>query len=385
MLETVLLLDGDGTQTFPIAESLYKSGYKIHIFVNQKMSYGYYTRYANKKVLAPSVLSENEYVDFLVDYLKNIQVDAIIPMSDNTASLLSKYKSTLLNWSKFIIPDFPVFNNGYDKNALMLTCAKNNFPHPKSIDLADASEEKIDDSIFPALIKPNFSTGSRGITYVRNIDEFKTNYPLIRAQYGSCHLQEFIAPGGKQIKVQLFVDDECNLLYSSVIHKQRFYPVNGGSSCCNVTIKEDHLVGVCYQTLKKIGWIGFADFDMIEDPKDGIVKIMEINPRIPACIKSAVESGIDYGLIIVNATLGKKQKQYIYLPGKYLRHLGFDLLWFIKSTNRFKANPNWFRFFGRNIYYQDLKFSDPLPFIFGTISNIRKQLNPSFRKSKSGL
>jgi len=112
---------------------------------------------------------------------------------------------------------------------------------------------------------------------------------------------------------------------------------------------------------------------------------MELNPRIPACIKSAIESGADYATLIADASLGLPLVYSNYIPGHQLRHIGFEVLWFIYSANRFKTAPNWFRFWGRNLSFQDFSWSDPMPFFFGTIGNLKKQLNPKFRKAKSGL
>jgi predicted ATP-grasp superfamily ATP-dependent carboligase len=137
--------------------------------------------------------------------------------------------------------------------------------------------------------------------------------------------------------------------------------------------------------LRSIKWVGFADFDLIQDPKSGESKIMEINPRVPACIKSSIVSGIDFATIIAHQTLGVKLKIYKYKPNKYLRYFGLDLLWFIHSKNRFKTDPNWFNFFSKNTYYQEGSLDDIVPFIYGTFRGFLKQLNPNFRKSKSGM
>jgi len=140
---------------------------------------------------------------------------------------------------------------------------------------------------------------------------------------------------------------------------------------------------MCEAVLRKIKWIGFADFDLIEDPRNGIIKIMEINPRIPACIKSVEKSGIDYGSQIVNGALGRPIEKYNYFPGKQLRHLGFDILWFIHSKNRFRANPSWFSFLNKHQSFQDISIKDPMPFFYGTLGNMIKMSSSDFRKSKS--
>ena len=384
MPQSVLLLNIEGTQTLPIAKSLHKRGITVYGFYNDKYAYGSCTKYVKHKILAPSICNPEEYYHFLKKFLSENQIDVIIPLGDHTAQFLSIQQEELRQFSQFIIPDIEIFNSGYNKNSLMKVCANNGFPHPRTIDL-ESSESVTPEDIFPALIKPNIMTGGRGMVRVNSREEFNEKYPYTRKNYGACHLQEFISPGGRQLKVQLFMDNQSNLCYSSVIHKQRFYPENGGSSCCNVTIQDDSLVKMCSEILQKIKWIGFADFDLIEDPKDGIVKVMEINPRIPACVKSAVVSGIDYGSIIFDASLEKELAKYEYKQGISLRHIGFEILWFLHSKNRFNTEPNWFKFFGKNIYFQDFSWSDLAPFIWGTIGNIKKQFGSEFRKSKSGL
>lgn len=383
MKNTVLLLDGGGSQTLPIAESLYKKGHKVHIFYEHKLSYGYATRYSSKKTQSPPIKKEELYFNFFKEYVITNLIDVVIPLSDPSAMFLSKNKDFFLEFCRFIAPDYETFIKGYNKNILMGICRKYGFPIPKTIDLQVIGIDAAKDFFFPALLKPNMTTGGRGMKLLTSKNELELVYEKNVKDFGYCHLQELIAPGGRQFKVQLFLDEKHQLINSSVIHKQRFYPVSGGSSCFNTTICHDPVVDICYAVLKKIGWIGFADFDLIEDPRDGIIKIMEINPRIPACIKSAIKSGIDYADIIVESSMGREIKKYCYVPGRQLRHLGFDILWFINSEDRFKASPSWFNFLNRKQSFQDISLCDPLPFVYGTLGNIKKMSNESFRKSKS--
>ncbi len=383
MKKQILLLDGGGTQTLPIAKSLYKKGHSVHVFYVHKLSYGYATRYASHRVQSPSITNEAEFDEFLRHYVIKNGIDVVIPMSDPSAMFLSRNRDSLLQICKFIAPDYEVFMKGYDKNKLMTVCRDYGFPHPKTFDMSVTDIASIEDTFFPAILKPNLTTGGRGMKILAGRKELEEVYDSNVKQFGPCHLQEFIQEGGRQFKVELFLDENHRLINSSVIHKQRFYPVSGGSSCFNTTINDDSQVGTCYEVLKKIGWTGFADFDLIEDPKDGVKKIMEINPRIPACVKSAVDSGVDYASLIVDASLGREPEKYEYIPGKQLRHIGFDLLWFVHSKNRFRASPGWFNFFNKEQSLQDFSFADPMPFIYGTVGNIKKMSNADFRKAKN--
>ena len=385
MKKKVLILDAQAVQTLVIARFLKRSGYDVILFCDNKLNYGYYTRYADERFIAPSSKDEDAYVKYLIGYLKERKIDTMIPMTDDAAVIMSKYKSSLIKYTSYIMPEYDVFQKGYDKNKLMALCAKNGYPHPKTIDLDIVDILDVEDEFFPALIKPNYTAGGRGMTLVHNVEEVKQHYPIIHEQYGSCHLQQFIPAGGRQIKVQIFIDRRDGNYYASVIHKQRYYPENGGSSCCNVTINDDALVAICKHILDDINWNGFADFDLIEDPRDNVVKVMEINPRIPACIKSAILSGMDYATMIADVSLGNPLKTYSYEPGQKLRHIGFEVLWFLYSKNRFTTSPCWFNFFGRKLSFQDFSWRDPMPFFVGTYANIKRQLDPDFRMSKSGL
>lgn len=394
-MKKVLILDGGAAHAMAIAECLKKSGYQVAVICDGKNEYGYHTKFADERYIGPDS-HDAGYASFMLSFLKEHRFDVLIPTSDATAEFMSFHKDELVELAGVLMPSRDVFVKGYDKNRLMRVCKENGFPHPLTIDISEIERNLNDGAIladceelinfpYPGLLKPNLTSGGRGMTLVSSLEEFLDVYPSIHEQYGDCHLQRFISKGGRQVKVQIMTDENGDMAYSSVIWKQRYYPVNGGSSCCNVTIDNPQIANVCGQVLKSIGWIGFADFDLIEDPKTKELLIMEINPRIPACVRSAFKSGMDYATMIADMTLGRPLRQYHYEPGKRLRHLGFDVLWFLKSPERFRSNPSWFKFFGKGLYYQDWICGDFPAFFWGTWGNFKKQMNPEFRKAKSGV
>lgn len=388
-MKKVLILDGGAAHAMAVAECLKKSGYYVSVMCDDKNEYGYHTKYADEHYLGVDS-HEKEYAEFMLDFLKKHRFDVLIPTSDTAAEFMSFHKQELVKLTGVLMPSRDVFEKGYDKNNLMTVCRENGFPHPLTVDLKgivgkDSIEKALNGFPYPGLIKPNLTSGGRGMTLVNSLEEFLNVYPSIHKQYGDCHLQQFIKEGGKQIKVQIMTDDNGKAKYSSVIWKQRYYPVSGGSSCCNITIDNPEIARVCGEVLEKIGWIGFADFDLIEDPETKQLLIMEINPRIPACVRSAFKSGMDYATMIADMTLGKPLRNYTYSPGVRLRHLGFEVLWFLKSPNRFSTKPSWFRFFGKDLYYQDWIKGDFAAFFWGSWGNLKKQMNPEFRQAKSGV
>lgn len=381
------ILDGQTIQAVIFSKQLKKAGYHVILFCETKLSYGYYTKYADEKIICPSTQkAQSEFHAFFLNYLSKNDLDVAVPMNDYSAKYLSEFKSELKNKVAFTIPDYETFMTGYDKNKLMDVCAKNNLPHPESLDLSKLEKGNEPSSFkFPALIKPNETTGARGFKKVSNYEELWANYDEIYEEFGDCHLQQFIPPGGLQYKVQLLIHNN-EIKNSTVIEKYRYYPIHGGSSCFNRTVENEELVKICTDVLEIIGWEGFADFDLIEDPRDGKIMIMEINPRVPACIKASVISGVDFPNAIVDLSLDKELKKYNYIPNKYLRYFSMDLLWLLSNEEKWKAFKEWTKkFFTSNHFLQDGEFSDPLPFIMGTYSGIAKQINPKFRAQKKGM
>lgn len=377
-----------GTQALSVMRPLVKSGHKIFFVSNEHGNYADASKYVTRTYYTEAKVEDEEFLNFTIDVVKLEKIDTLIPSGDAAAELVSKNLNILKNLVKIKAPNYDTFLKGYDKNQLMKICRENGYPHPQTIDMSsvDINDSSIFDSFpFPGLLKPNCTTGGRGMALIENYHALKDIYPQIKSKYGDCHLQRFIREGGRQVKVQLYIDDKGNLVNSSVLDKVRWYPVKGGSSCCAVSIEDKKIVEICYNILKDIKWVGFADFDTIEDYTTHELLIMEINPRIPACIGAAIHAGINWGQIIVDGNMGNRQATYSYKTGAVLRHLGFDVLWFLKSPQRFKTKPSWFQFFGSNIAYQDLSLTDPKPFIVGTYHNIKKLFNPEFKKAKKGV
>lgn len=382
-----ILFLGSGTQAFAILKSLKNSGNKIFILISERGNYADSSKYVDECIMTTYSDKSKDYLEQLKVVIKDKKIDVVIPMGDTSAEFLSINRDVLTPLVHFKMPSYNAFMDGYDKNRLMSLCSDKGYPHPLTIDLSKTDYKEHDNFIsfpYPGLLKPNCTTGGRGMSLIRTYDDLLRIYPKIKAQYGDCHLQQFIKEGGKQIKLQLYVNEKGELLNSSVMEKVRWYPVKGGSSCCAVSVKNEKMVQICYKVLTDIKWIGFADFDTIEDPDTGELLIMEINPRLPACIGAAVNAGIDWGQIIVDDYMGRSQKEYHYKEGIVLRHLGFDVLWFLKSQKRFESKPSWFDFVGRNVTYQDFHVWDQKPFWIGTYHNIKKMFNPEFKKAKSG-
>ena len=379
-----ILLLGSGTQGLSFVRALHKGGHKVYLAIGERGNYADRSRYISKTVSLKETTGNGCFGE-LLQVIPQYGIDVIIPMGDDSARFVSEHLKELQAFVAVKMPSDDNFIRGYDKNQLMALCAQHGYPHPATVDLEEYAlgSSVVKDFHYPAMLKPNQTTGGRGMVKVESYEDLLDQYEYLHSQYGGYHLQEFIRPGGRQLKVQLYIDENKDIVQSTVMHKVRWYPVDAGSNCCAVSISEPSIVDTCYSILKDLDWVGFADFDVIENPDTRELLVMELNPRAPACIELPIAAGVNWAEVIVNGYLGLPQNKYPYKEGVVLRHIGLDFLWFCKSKNRRHTKPSWFKFVGPNIHYQDASdWTDPLPFISGTWHNIKKLFNPAFKKAK---
>lgn len=365
-----ILLLGGGLQGLSFGESLFKKkDIKVSVVSNEYeivKSRFFLHKYTSKKL---------GYRELLKDILGKDRFDVIIPMGDKSASYLSKNKTEIEKEynTKCAVPDYSVLSVVEDKSSFMAFCKAFDIPHPRTKRLLEENINDVADEIhFPALIKPDHSVGAKGITLVNTLDELRFRYPEIYRRYGSCTLQEYIDNPDYYYNVMMYRDEKGSALGCAIIKIIRMYPIGAGSSSCCITVENKDLECLCKSILDKLDWIGMADFDVLQHKNTREYKIIEINPRVPASLRAAYISGINFPEIIVADTMKLPINSHCYSPGKTLRYLGLDILWFLKSSKRFSVSPSWFNFVGKDIYYQDLMCMDSSTWYTSFVSGLKK-------------
>lgn len=377
-----ILLFGGGLQVLTIARSLKNKGYTVNV-IGEHNEISRKSRYVGK--CYDIVLKELQVENF-VAILKEDNYSVVIPMEDDYATWLSIHKKEVqqLSGAKCAVMDYDVYALASDKTRLLDFCRVHGLPHPKTAIIQNNYDELVKEVGFPALIKPSHSAGSRGIHIVNSVAELKEWSEKTIAEYGECALQEYICSKDYYYNVMLYRTADGNWGNHTITKIVRYYPIKGGSSSLCISIENEKLLSICKEILDKLGWVGFADFDVLEKG-DEDYRVIEINPRIPASVGAAAISGVDFGEMIVKDIMGERMPLYTYTPGMQLRCLGLDIAWFLSSPNRWKCNPSWFKFFGKDLYYQEGGSQDFMAMCTSIWMGIKKQLDPSFRKQKSGM
>jgi len=378
----VLLLEGFARQIMPMMQALHELGCHVTTLNTSRLDLGYASRYPDQRLI--TFWDRNDMAasfNSLQGVITHDKYDVVIPLTDFSATLLSRHKEELSAFAAIAANDWEVFRMASDKQNTMRACVENDIPCPNTLFDVENLEDVIESDIeYPFIIKPRVGYGSIGFHRIDNEGQLRSVFARTAAEHGNMLVQEYIPQTDKQYKAQLFMDREGNAKSACVFDKTRWYPIDGGSTCCSSSVHRPDIVENSTRLLQDIGWKGYADVDLIQDPRDNTAKVMEINPRITASVKVCFAAGVDFARQIIEFETGRDVTEYHdYRPGCTLRYMHTDLLWFLQSSERFKVKPSWFSF--RNTTDQIFSLHDPWPWFTYSLQAIKK-LVPELRKRK---
>ena len=118
---------------------------------------------------------------------------------------------------------------------------------------------------------------------------------------------------------------------------------------------------------------GPIGIDMIVDSRDDTPKVLEINLRPIACAKVGFLAGVNQAQQILEDFFSDSVTPMMdYKSDVRVRRSQIDIMWFLKSPDRFRTKPSWFDW--KNTTDQLFSWSDPLPWFSFWVYGIRKTL-----------
>lgn len=374
----VLIFEGRARQSLALAKAFKRLDCEVTALCESKLDVSYVSRYVDKKIIGVcNNADENGTIAQIIKLVKENKYDLVVPTTDFSAMILSKYKNEVEQYSKVASNDWSVYQIAADKNQTMKVCAENDIPCPVTLFEVDCLE-KVKGLQYPIVVKPTIGYGAIGFHRVDSEDQLKILFKdSADEEIKKYVFQEYIPQTELQYECAMFMDQNNQPKTSLVFSKNRWFPIEGGSSTLNITVDRPDIVESCTKLLQAINWRGAADIDLIQDPRDGKAKIMEINPRVSGSVKIAFIAGTDQARQMLELAEGRPVTEYKdYVKGWRLRCFQTDFLWFLKSPDRFRAKPSWFS--SKKTREQIFSWSDPIPWFAFTIKgliNFRSEMN----------
>jgi predicted ATP-grasp superfamily ATP-dependent carboligase len=364
-IANVFVTDSQMRSSLAVIRSLGKKGLHVTGGETTRFATGFFSKYCERTVVYPSPeKEENEFVKFLINELKNNDYDVLFPVADACLKPIINNYDTISEYTKIALPRPEIFLKGYTKETTLQIAAENNIPHPKTLCYhGNTDPAKFREYFeFPVIIKPSVSSGSRGTSVCVSFEELEEKIHDAYVKYGTMLVQEYI-PNGGELGVYTLFDKQSVPRALSVQRRLRSYPVSGGPSTLRETIRNDGsrlATDIAFRLLKKMQWTGVAMVEFRIDARDGMPKLMEVNPRFWGSLQLSVLSGIDFPYLLYCMLMEKDFETVMnYKEGVQCRWLlPGDILWYVTSPDKAKNVKELMRF---DIPDDILSLDDPGP------------------------
>lgn len=267
--------------------SLGRAGVPVVALDHRAFAIGFRSAYAFP-VLAPEPVSDEEgFIAAMIELGDALGRPApVFPTHDEHLNSLARHKGELGDRFRYPFPGWDVLEPLQSKRHQIETAesieiaAPRTF-HPGSLDECNAAASEIG---FPVLVKPSdnilFKRLHRRQAFLcQTRSELAEAYALA-ADYEPM-LQEFI-PGGDELLWTLgayvAADGEALAIFSG--RKLRQTRENMGSARVGEALWDDEVVDSGLDLLRALGFHGIAQVEWKRDPRDGRLKLIEVNPRL---------------------------------------------------------------------------------------------------------
>jgi len=369
----VFVTDGHWRKTLAAVRALGQNRIQVTVGESTRLSMTAFSRYCHKGIVYPSPRSSPQnFMEFIHDLLAKKPFRMLLPMEEDIAYLLSGHLDTFSRLTYLPLPPRKTFTQARNKANVLRLAEQMGIPVPRTWHIQHLSQlDDIADMLpYPVVIKPQISSGAVGVAYPMNPQELKKTYQTIHQRFPFPMIQEFIPREGSGYGAS-FLFDEQSCLKAGFVHKRlREYPVTGGASTLRVSIRHDDIYDMARALLEKIGWFGVAMVEFKVDPRDGLPKLMEINPRFWGSLSLAIHAGVNFPLLLHKMAMGEHfDPVEKYRSGIACRWLiPGDMLHFIFNPHRSRIMTDFFRFNARDTFYDILSAQDPVPALIKILS-----------------
>ncbi len=372
-MTSVLVTDGHWRKTLAVVRSLGRRGVYVTVGERTFLNTSFFSKYCSRRMVYPSPRRyPNRFIEFLLREIKKNQYDCLFPMEEETLLLLARHRSEISKHTYLLIPDLKKIEFVRDKKNLIQFAETHGIPVPKtyyspptctSVSSRTDLPQNLSFIPIPAVIKPRISSGSFGIAYIKKKEDLIPLYLRVHERYPFPLIQEWIPDGGGVFGLSALFDEASNVKAAFVHKKLRMYPVQGGPSTLREGVRHPKIMEIGLSLLKSLNWVGVAMVEFKVDPRDGIPKLMEVNPRFWGSLQLAIFSGVDFPYLILKMARRETFEPVLHYPGgRRCRWLLFgDILHFLNNQNRFHLYPSFFHFFEPNTSYDIISREDPLP------------------------
>lgn len=267
---------------------------------------------ADKYYIVPR-MTEEGYIDVILDICKKEKIDGVLSLIDPELSLLAQNKEKFEKVGTTVIgSSYELCERTLDKMDMYNWLTEHNYKCAKSYTDKEEFYKDLDmgKAKFPVFVKPVRGSASVAISKVNDRDTID----LLFAHSNNLMIQEFL--DGQEIGADCYIDMVSGQVVS--IFTKKKLVMRAGETDKAVSFKDEKLFELIERFVNDSGFRGQIDIDIFD--VNGEYYISEVNPRFGGGYPHAYESGCDHMTLIVNNLDGKANQAQIgnYENGIYM-------------------------------------------------------------------
>lgn len=320
-----------------IARALGRRGIPVYGLDPDPHAVGGQSRYCQLVACPDPKKSEDDYLQFLVDWGKTLKSKAVLyPLNDDMALLCSRERSRLQPYYEYVMPDHPTLVKLSTKGGLTAAAQACNIPAPQTIIPQNAQEiEAVAPRLtYPAILKPIESaywhppqiaallrqsplSGRAKVVLCQTAPELVQAYRRIAAYDDRMIVQEVVpGPDENLAYISCYLDRQSKPLALFAGRKLRVLPVGFGSASYVRSFRDPDLERVTLQLLSGVRYQGLGGIEFKKDPRDGLYKLIEFNTRFGMWDGLGARCGVDTAYVAHCDALGQPvEPQLTYREG----------------------------------------------------------------------
>ena len=360
---------GGNLNGLSIARSLGRRGVPVWVASTPNIRLASFSRYTRRTLQWPSGSNEDQ-VGFLLDLAARNHLDrwVLFPTSDESAALLSKYRTQLSGRFRVSTPDWNALKWAYDKRLTYRLADQQQVDCPTTF--YPSSESDLDSVTFPAILKPATHASVNRFTAakawaVANREELLCRYAEARSLMPADQIlvQERIRGGGKFQFSYAALCRSGKPIASLTARRTRQFPVDFGYSSSFVeTMNVPDIVAPSVRLLDAMKYTGIVEIEYKFDARDGRFKLLDINPRLWTWAPLGARAGIDFPLLLWRLMLDMPVPELTAPPGVAWVRMSTDVPAAIHEMLRGRLDPiSYLRSLRSPLEFALFAADDPLP------------------------
>lgn len=291
----ILVTGAEQLIALSVIRSLGKNGLSVHACSFKPNAMSFKSRHVDRHFTYPDPSdSPDDAVERILEETEKEDYEMVMVGGPDLLDILSERRMDFEGLVMIPLADTDVIKTANNKEKIFRFAQEKDFPIPATYyGYSDGVRDAIlEDGGFPLIVKPQTGAGSRGVSVAESIGELDGIVSQYFKRAWTPVIQQVIF--GEKVSFSGLFNRDSQMRRTCIYKALREYPIAGGPLCAGVTVQNNPVLDAGNEILSTLGWFGVANIEFIVDERDGIPKMIDLNPRFFGGLPLTIAAGVDY-------------------------------------------------------------------------------------------